>query len=109
MKVKLLSQAKKDLLDIFNYYDKEQNDLMFAITVYNDLLDETERLGKLKDVINTSPMYTSKRGNVYYSHIVSKRKNYKLIYTQSGDIVYVFLIWDCRQNPQKLKDKIKGR
>lgn len=109
MKVKLLSHAKKDLLDIFNYYDKEQNDLGFAITVYNGLLDEIERLGKLKDIINTTPIYASKRGNIYYSHIVSKRKNYKLIYTQSKDVVYVFLIWDCRRSPKVLKNILKKR
>lgn len=69
MKVKLLSQAKKDLLDIFEYYNRKQ-DTFYAITIYNDLLNEIELLGRLKDVINTASIYTSKRGYIYYSHLV---------------------------------------
>lgn len=109
MKVKLLSLAEKDLLDIYNYYDTKEGNLVFAITIYNDLLDEAFKLGELKNIINTNPIYTSSKGNLYYSHVVSSRNNYKLIYTEKNDIIYISVIWDCRRNPKILTRIIESR
>jgi plasmid stabilization system protein ParE len=106
--VRFLSLAKKDLLDIFDYYDKK-NKSEYAVTLYNEILDEAEKLGELKELVNTNPVYISTRGNPYYSYLISKRSNYKLIYTQRNNIVYISVIWDCRRNPKALINILEKR
>lgn len=39
---------------------------------------------------------------------IINRGLYKIIYYHQSDTVYIFAIWDCRQNPNVLIKKLTG-
>lgn len=43
-----------------------------------------------------------------YRSIVAD-KNYKIIYCLNRNVVHIFQIWDCRQDPARLKKRMTGK
>lgn len=40
---------------------------------------------------------------IYRSIVVGR--NYKIIYRIENEVIFIFTIWDCRQDPTKMKDE----
>ncbi len=73
---------------------------MEAVSAYNDILDEAEHLLLFSEMAPIEPLL-SEFTELYRSLVV--RNTYKLVYYIADDIIYVVAVFDCRQNPEKLK------
>lgn len=93
-----MKRAVKHLDTVYDFLAKKNEQA--AIKVYNELLDTADTLltfplaGKEEDVLIDNPKN--------YRSLVTC-KHYKLIYRIEKDIIKIVAVWDCRQNPKKLK------
>lgn len=96
------TEAKKDLKNIAKYYKKEASKEVASkqtksIKHYADLLVANPLLGFKEPLLeNTAKEYRS-----------LIHGNYKIVYRIENDIVYINRIFDCRQDPNKLKHAIR--
>ena len=90
------ANALKDLDIVFEFHAEKS--LKAAEKIISSLLARTEQLetfpesGKVEELISSSKTYR---------YVVEG--DYKLIYSFSSGIVYVHTVFDCRQNPVKMK------
>jgi plasmid stabilization system protein ParE len=103
MKVLWTIFAEKQLDNIYDYIHNKS--FQSAVNIYNDILDESDmlalfpRMGAIEPLLSEFP-------EEYRFLIV--RRNYKVIYCiDSEATIYVVAVFDCRQNPGKLKKDIK--
>src|SRR5215469_5101112 len=99
MTVKWFVAASGDLNKIFDYYVKLNP--RSASMLYNRILDETEIL-KTNPYIGTIEQSLLGCGEEYRSLVVAKGR-YKVVYFIKNNIVLIVQVFDCRQNPAKLK------
>jgi plasmid stabilization system protein ParE len=93
--------AAEQLDDIYNFLkDKSEN---AAINVYNDILDEVDILRNFPRIAQVEPLLLE-YPEMYRSLIV--RRTYKVVYYFDEETVYIVAVFDCRQNPEKLKKNI---
>lgn len=102
MKIKFLIAAEEHLDDIYNSI--AGNNEHAAIKLYNDFLDEIERLRSFPEMAAIEPVLDNEPQK--FRALVVKH-NYKVIYYIQRDTIYIAAIWDCRQNPKTNKKKIK--
>jgi plasmid stabilization system protein ParE len=95
--------AGEDLDNIYDYYKEKKKSLQAASNVVNDILDEIENLRTYLSVINLQPIYKAK-GVDFFSVVANKRKNYKVIFFITQNIINIVSIWDCRRSPDKMKE-----
>ena len=81
------AKAKEDLKEITKYYKKH----------YADLLADNPLLGFYEQALSSEP-----QGFRSLVH-----EHYKIIYFIEDDIIYISAIFDCRQNPDKLRTSIR--
>ncbi len=97
MKIIYLPQAENSLDDIFEYI--KHNSEKSAVNVYNNIIDEIDRLVIFPNI-----------GQAYHSIIGIRTlvvvKNYKVVYIVDNEVIYIILVWDCRQDPLDLKKKV---
>lgn len=46
---------------------------------------------------------------ILYRCLVTKVRNYKLVYYIEDDLVHIIAVWDCRRDPQELKKELNNR
>jgi len=104
MKIILLPKALERLEEIYVFFQSVSEDV--AACVYNDILDEIGVLESFPQMAVVES-FLSDCGKVFRSLVVMK--HYKVIYyiEKEENTVYIATIWDCRQNPEKLKNEIK--
>lgn len=102
MKIIWLPRAIRHRDNIYKYYYKKSPQA--AIKLYNDLLDSVNPLKDYPNMAAIEPL-VSDSSDTYHSLVV--RDNYKVVYYIDNDVIYISAVWDCRQNPKKLKDKIR--
>ena len=104
MKVLWTISAENQLDSIYDYIQIQNT--CAAIEIYNDIVDESAMLAHFPLMGVIEPLL-SEFSEGYRSLIV--RRNYKIVYyIDSETIVYVVAIFDCRQNPEKLKDIVRN-
>lgn len=92
--------AKKGLESVFNYYKRYAN-IEIAHNITNSIQDSVDilvyqpKMGQIEDLLRNR--------KVEYRYIVTG--NYKVIYCIDDSYIKIAAIFDCRQNPQKLKTK----
>ena len=64
-------------------------------TEKTQLLSEKPRIGQIEELL--------KHKNIEIRYLVVKK--YKIVYIIEDPIVLIASVFDCRQNPQKLKNK----
>ena len=101
MKIIWSPSAIKNLDIIFEWL-KEKNEKA-AINIYNELFDSVEKLKDFPQIAAIEPILSDFTLE-YRSLIVL---NYKVVYTLNDGTIYISAVWDCRQDPQILKRKIK--
>jgi len=103
MKVIWIEVAQKQLSEIYEFL-AQQNERA-AADLYNDILDETDKLGVFPEMAAFEPLF-KKKPRKYRSLVV--RRNYKVIYRidRETEEIIVTSVWDCRCDPKKLKKKI---
>jgi len=99
MKVDITDPAEESIQKIYRLYPEEVAD-----RVIGDVLDRAETLSELANrgriVDELRPM------NEEHRYILEG--NYKIIYKQESDIVYVTDVFDMRQDPSKIEQKHQG-
>lgn len=96
------TEAKNDLKNIAKYYKKEVSKEIASkqtksIKHYVNLLEANPLLGFKESLLENA-------AKEYRSLI---HGNYKIVYRIENDIVYINRIFDCRQDPDKLKQAIR--
>lgn len=102
IKVLWTDTAEQQLLEIFNYYT-ETVSINVAKKIVDEIVDETIYLEKHPNAGQEEILL--KKRKFSYRYIV--KGNYKIIYWIEGEVVNIATVFDCRQNPKKLKRKIK--
>ena len=92
----------EQLESIYNYLRIKSDDA--AVIIHNHILDEIERLRDFPEIAPIEPELIG-FAHTYRSLIV--KKTYKIIYYIKDDTVFISALFDCRQNPQKLKDSFQ--
>lgn len=96
------AKAKEDLKEITKYYKKEISINMAHKKVkdlkhYADLLADNPLLGFYEQALS---LESQGFRSLVHEH-------YKIIYFIEDDIIYISAIFDCRQNPDKLRTSIR--
>lgn len=101
MRIAWLKDAVDDLENIYRFV-AEQSETS-AVKLYNHIYDQVEKLMAFPEMGVIEPLL-SKKTSTYRSLIV--KRSYKIVYKYEKEIVFIIAVWDCRQNPKKLKGKI---
>ena len=89
MKIRVLSSAKKDLIEGFKFYEKQQEGLgnYFLDSLYSDI-------ESLKIFAGIHSIHFGK-----YYRLLSKRFPFAVYYRIDDDEIIVYAVLDCRRNP----------
>lgn len=94
--------ALDELNEIYNYIFEQRSEKA-ADKVSNAIVDATERLSKFPQLGGVEEQLNGRK-KTYRSLIEGY---YKIIYYVEENNVYIALIWDCRQNPLRLLDRLR--
>ncbi len=90
--------ARFQLEDIFNYY-KDTANIRVARKLVKQIIDRTIQLEKNPDSGPKEPLLSNRKFD--YRYLVEG--NYKIIYWQQDNYIKIATVFDCRQNPEKMK------
>lgn len=90
--------AKQDLVVIFDYYAKEANFLV-AQKLTSSLVEASLSLKKTPRLGVKEPLFSKRKEE--YRYLVEG--NYKIIYFIIDNKITISQVFDCRQNPTKMK------
>jgi hypothetical protein len=95
MKIEILDEAENDILNGINFYESQN------VNLGNYFLDSI-----LSD-IDSLYLYASihLKTNGYY-RLLSKRFPFAIYYKVNNDIVYIYAVLDCRQNPSWIHTRL---
>ena len=95
MRIKLLDSAEKDLLDGFKFYERQSKGL--GIYFLDSLFSDIESLH----------LYAGIHALHFgYHRLLSKRFPFAIYYRLQADIIRVYAILDCRQNPDGIRNRL---
>lgn len=94
--------AKNDLQDIYDYIAEFSEEAAFR--VITKIVDKVEFLKDGFTEIGQREPLLSHKPDVY-RYLVEG--NYKIIYKVRGDRVIIDTVFDVRQNPKKMNEKVK--
>ena len=98
MRIEWSELSERQLRDIFEYYSVEAN-LKIARKIVNRIIDRVSILesnplaGVKEELLNDYPED--------YRYLVES--NYKIIYWKKENLITIASVFDCRQNPTKIK------
>lgn len=98
MKIRLLETALQDLMEGFDFYEKQDDNLgaYFLDSLFSDI-------DSLLIYAGIHPVYFK----VYY-RILSKRFPFAIYYRIDGNDVMVYAVLDCRRNPAWARKRLKA-
>ena len=99
MIIQWTEKAENQLDKIFDYIKVESK--LSAIKIYNQILNEVEILTKFPNIAPIEPLLED---DFYRSLLVNRR--YKVVYFVNDEIIYIVAVFDCRQNPDRLKQSL---
>jgi plasmid stabilization system protein ParE len=91
--------ARFQLEDIFNYY-KEKVGIRVAGKLVKQIIDRTIQLEKHPDSGPKEPLLSDRKFEFRYL----VEGNYKIIYWKRDNYIHIATVFDCRQNPEKMKE-----
>jgi plasmid stabilization system protein ParE len=101
MDVIWLPAAEEALDSIYRFYMEKS--LQAARRIISDILNSTQRLidypemAAIEQILKNHPI-------MFRSLVV--RKTYKVVYYVEGNRIYIADVWDCRQNPVSLRERM---
>lgn len=97
MKIRLLDSALQDLIEGFDFYEKQEGNLgaYFLDSLFSDI-------DSLLIYAGIHPIYFK----AYY-RILSKRFPFAMYYRIHGNDVMVYAVLDCRKNPAWARKRLK--
>jgi len=99
LKVFWTETARFQLEDIFNYY-KDKASLKVARKLIKQIIDRTIQLEKNPKSGSKEPFLSDR--SFEYRYLIEG--NYKIIYWIEDNYIKIATIFDCRQNPEKMKN-----
>ncbi len=91
--------ARFQLEDIFDYY-KNAASLKIARKLVNHIIDRTIQLEQKPNSGPKEPLLSNRKFE--YRYLVEG--NYKIIYWIENNYIIIATVFDCRQNPEKMKN-----
>ena len=91
--------AKDDLKEIYQYY-KLKAGKQVADKIINAIVEKTIILKQGARIGQKEDFFTDKYQEIRYL----VEGNYKIVYLIENDFIIISTIFDCRQNPKKLKE-----
>ena len=91
--------ARFQIEDIFNYY-KDKASIRVARKLVKQIIDRTIQLEKNPESGPKEPLLTDRKFE--YRYLVEG--NYKIIYWIEDNYIKIATIFDCRENPEKMKN-----
>lgn len=104
VKVKWQSTAKQDLREICDYYRHVKQSPRTATNLKKELFAAAHRLEDFPE--SGAKELSLPHEEICFRYLVV-RKHYKLLYFYEMDICHIVAIWDCRNEPEILKSKIR--
>jgi hypothetical protein len=95
MTIRILDEAEQDLIDGYFFYEKQLKGLggYFLDSLYSD--------------IDSLLLYAGIHVKfIKYFKMLSKRFPYAVFYTIDSQVVYIWAVLDCRQDPLKVIDRL---
>jgi plasmid stabilization system protein ParE len=96
MRIKILESAKQDLLQGFKFYEQQGIDLgsYFLDSLFSDI---------------DSLLISAGIHSIHFKkfRLLSKRFPFAVYYTIQDEIILVYAVLHCRQNPLKISRKLK--
>ncbi|MHC1703758.1 MAG: type II toxin-antitoxin system RelE/ParE family toxin [Tenuifilaceae bacterium] len=98
IRIEWSDQSERQLKDIFDYYSFEVNSRI-ARKIINNILDRVSILesnptaGPKEELLSDYPEE--------FRYLVES--NYKIIYWKKENLITIASVFDCRQNPEKIK------
>jgi len=102
MIIQWTQKAENQLDEIFDFIKVESE--ISAVRIYNQILDEVEILAKFPNIAPVEPLLENEP--ITYRSLLVKRR-YKVVYFVNDKLIYIVAVFDCRQNPDKLKKYIE--
>lgn len=95
MKIEILEEAQQDLIEGFNFYERQSTGLgeYFVDSISSDI-------ESLKLYAGIHPWHQG------YQRVLSKRFPFAIYYYLQKDTVHVWSVLDCRQDPEKIMDRL---
>ncbi|NDV96570.1 type II toxin-antitoxin system RelE/ParE family toxin [Dysgonomonas sp. 521] len=104
MQIEWTNEAKEQLDTIYSMY--EDINLTAAVNIRQSIILSVRKLVEFPHMAAIEPLL--KRRKIKYRSLVVERL-FKVIYSIDKNTIYISAVWDCRQNPKKLKNKVKGK
>ncbi|MDL2247121.1 type II toxin-antitoxin system RelE/ParE family toxin [Bacteroides sp. OttesenSCG-928-J23] len=106
MRVIWLSTAEEQLDSIYEFV--ACNNPSAAVDIYNTIIEETDRLSTFPGIASLE-LSLEEETESYRSLVVNR--TYKVIYriNLKAEEVVVVSVWDCRQEPEKLRRRVRGK
>lgn len=96
----MLPKAIRRLQQIFDYHHDVVG-IRTARKMQTKIEDTIARLIVFPNMGIIEPELT---GKPYLFRSIVAHHNFKVIYYVKDEVIYIFTIWDCRQNPEKMKE-----
>jgi plasmid stabilization system protein ParE len=96
VKIRLLTAARRDLLDGFRFYEKQAEGIgrYFLDSLYSDIESLLINAG-------VHPLHFGK-----YHRLLSKRFPFAVYCRVENDTILVYAVLDCRRNPAWIRDRL---
>ncbi|MDT8339329.1 MAG: type II toxin-antitoxin system RelE/ParE family toxin [Sulfurimonas sp.] len=95
MKIEILDEAENDILNGVRFYEAQSKNLG---TYFSDSI-----LSDIDSLYLYAAIHVKING---YYRLLSKRFPFAIYYKQKEDIVYIYAVLDCRQNPSKTQKRL---
>ncbi len=95
MRIEILDEAEKDLVDGFAFYERQSKELgdYFLDSIFSD--------------VESLHLYAGIHALLFgYHRLLSKRFPFAIYYRIENDIVRVYAILDCRRSPAWIRDRL---
>lgn len=96
MRIQILDEAEQDLIDGFRFYEAQDQGL--GDYFFNAISSDIDSLHIYAGI---HPRYFG------YHRLLSHRFPFAIYYRIANRIVRVHAVLDCRQNPERIKDRLK--
>jgi len=96
MRIQILEEAEQDLIDGFRFYETQDHGLgdYFLDSLYSD--------------IDSLHIYAGIHPKLFgYFRLLSHRFPFAIYYRMVNKIVRIHAVLDCRQNPERIEDRLK--
>ena len=98
MKLKILEEATKDIINGYKFYETQKTGLgeYFIDSIFSNI-EPLKILGSIHQKF------------FGFHRMISKRFPYAIYYKKDNETIIVYAVLDCRQNPNGIKLKLQER